>query len=621
MTNYTWIYTNKGLEKLVNCQAGGAAIDFKSLAIGDGNGAYYDILQTQTALKHEVTRIDLLNVEKDSSDPTILNIEAVLPSDNYGYMIREIGLVDAAGDLLAVKLYPLLDKTDPTLGQLTEAYFYEKLVVANTANVTIIVSDTSCETPLEDDAGTIKLNIDETLTIKNNKLSVASVLSATNPISILNNVISLAFDNTLKVLNNKLSVVTEGLIPNLATRFAMNSGNVDASGNADILNAPGSGAVETVWQQPILTSELTLGTGTFSTYCVGVGNNNTSYLMFNNRASVDFNFNSGAYTDVYMYTSDATIFKGATILQGIGAYSMIANGEIFGSTDGGIYTSIGTFTGSTTNPTITFTVTNTTQYHYYRLRVYNSNPSYGGFILRIDLNMVLQAAVSTATACYFKVGGSYSNLALTYADKSTEILTSLATLSGMTTNGAYTILKEKGSSPVAILSSKVTQGKIFPSSPSNGDYHCLTATDLITYKRVSGAWVETQYVPLGTVKVSGNVITAVTTNPYNQNGYNVNMQSFLQSIAANGYCKLPNGLILQWGMFTTSPSGYTNITFPIAFPNALLSITDSIYADFNANLSIDFNMTLKTTTTIPCAAVTPAAAYYVISVCWFAVGY
>lgn len=36
-----------------------------------------------------------------------------------------------------------------------------------------------------------------------------------------------------------------------------------------------------------------------------------------------------------------------------------------------------------------------------------------------------------------------------------------------------------------------------------------------------------------------------------------------QSLLANGYCKLPNGLIFQWGEYTN----ISTVTFPITFPN------------------------------------------------------
>jgi hypothetical protein len=38
------------------------------------------------------------------------------------------------------------------------------------------------------------------------------------------------------------------------------------------------------------------------------------------------------------------------------------------------------------------------------------------------------------------------------------------------------------------------------------------------------------------------------------------------SAAINGYTKLPNGLIIQWGRITTLASSSVTLTFPIAFP-------------------------------------------------------
>ena len=43
---------------------------------------------------------------------------------------------------------------------------------------------------------------------------------------------------------------------------------------------------------------------------------------------------------------------------------------------------------------------------------------------------------------------------------------------------------------------------------------------------------------------------------------------FSKSFTANGYQKLPSGLIIQWGHTTLY-----SVTFPVAFPNAVLSAT------------------------------------------------
>ena len=45
--------------------------------------------------------------------------------------------------------------------------------------------------------------------------------------------------------------------------------------------------------------------------------------------------------------------------------------------------------------------------------------------------------------------------------------------------------------------------------------------------------------------------------------------SFTQSLVANGWCKMPNGLIIQWGNASTNGT----YTFPIVFPSVCLSLT------------------------------------------------
>ncbi len=50
------------------------------------------------------------------------------------------------------------------------------------------------------------------------------------------------------------------------------------------------------------------------------------------------------------------------------------------------------------------------------------------------------------------------------------------------------------------------------------------------------------------------------------------MQGPNQNIASTGYQKLPGGLIIQWGVTSNINSGSSaNVTFPVAFPNTVLS--------------------------------------------------
>lgn len=70
-------------------------------------------------------------------------------------------------------------------------------------------------------------------------------------------------------------------------------------------------------------------------------------------------------------------------------------------------------------------------------------------------------------------------------------------------------------------------------------------------------------VPTWNQNTTGNAAT-VTNGVYTTN--------FTNSLTSNGYQKLPNGLIIQWGTASFS-AGSASITFPITFPNALFSIT------------------------------------------------
>lgn len=57
----------------------------------------------------------------------------------------------------------------------------------------------------------------------------------------------------------------------------------------------------------------------------------------------------------------------------------------------------------------------------------------------------------------------------------------------------------------------------------------------------------------------------------------------------NGYTKLPNGLIIQWGLTGTTSDGGTavTVTFPIAFPTAVVHVSYMKIGDINGTGSGD----------------------------------
>ena len=83
-------------------------------------------------------------------------------------------------------------------------------------------------------------------------------------------------------------------------------------------------------------------------------------------------------------------------------------------------------------------------------------------------------------------------------------------------------------------------------------------------------------VPTATDSQRGAVRQATSAEVANRSNVNAYInpanvgQTFSASLSTNGWCRLPNGLIMQWGVFQYT-SGVLSVNFPEAFPNACLS--------------------------------------------------
>lgn len=578
---FTNILTKIGQQKKAQAEATGVALNITTFKVGDGNGNYYEPNENQTTL---------INVKYSGNfvagtqsqivvNPSNLNevlYKCFIPADVGGFTIRELGLFDDDNDLILICKLPAQDKFALASGLYQPLTFTPKIIYTN-PQTQAVLTPTSQIIPTKSEVATL---IESALS--ENIQNTTYVL----PIKNTDGIISLEIDNSLKVLNNKLSAVEQ------LTKFCMNSGNVDALGIADLLYAPGSGTVKATWIQPTLTSNGIWGVDpvsvrTSSTY----GSYNGYFALDNDNSLVWICNGTTGYLEICILEEIELV--SVTITNNTAGYGNPTAGSIQISNDYSNWDTVNFTAPGTAGSSLTVDLSNISNYKFIRINVSAINAGQNLYIQNVQINALKTVSVSTATACYFKVGGSYPFLTLTYADRSQEILTSLETIQGLTANGTYTILKEKNSSnAVAILSTKVNQGKIFPNSPTEGDYFCCTATDLKTYKYISNVWVETQYITLGTLTVAGGVITSVATNSYNQNRYDMNVNSFLQNLSNNGWTKLPSGLILQWGTIGTYGPSLVNtpqvVTFPITFPNACLCVINTTLSNYGSSTAIAY---------------------------------
>ena len=124
---YTLI-TVVGQAKIANAVALGRTVELSEMAVSDWDG--YPT-QEQTELHNEVYRGALNSIFGDNSNPNWITAEAVIPQEEGGWYVREIGIYDTDGDLFAVARYPSTYKPVLSGGAGKDLYIKTILEVSN----------------------------------------------------------------------------------------------------------------------------------------------------------------------------------------------------------------------------------------------------------------------------------------------------------------------------------------------------------------------------------------------------------------------------------------------------------------------------------------------------------
>ena len=129
------IWTQKGLDKETAFRAGGERKKLTHVAVGDGNGSIPLVSAAQTGLVNEVWRGLANAVMVNPDDPTDLLVDVVIPNNVGGFWIREWGIFDEDGDLVAVGPHDEMHKPLISTGQAAE--FLERFHLPS-ANATFV---------------------------------------------------------------------------------------------------------------------------------------------------------------------------------------------------------------------------------------------------------------------------------------------------------------------------------------------------------------------------------------------------------------------------------------------------------------------------------------------------
>lgn len=140
------IWTAKGLEKLAAAYAGGAPLVLRQIAVGDGGGSVPAPAPSWTGLAAEKWRGNVNAVMVNPDAPTEVVADVVLPFNVGGFFIREWGLFDEAGDMVAVG--PHAETYKPLIAEGTAVEVTERirLPLTNSAAVTLTIASAAMAT-------------------------------------------------------------------------------------------------------------------------------------------------------------------------------------------------------------------------------------------------------------------------------------------------------------------------------------------------------------------------------------------------------------------------------------------------------------------------------------------
>ena len=129
------ILTAVGEAKQANAAALGVPWTFAQMGVGDAKGTDPMPDRLQTKLINERRRAPLNQVKVDPKNASVIIAEQIIPENVGGWWVREIGLYDAAGDLVAIANCAPTFKPLLTQGSGRTQIIRLNLIVSSTSNI------------------------------------------------------------------------------------------------------------------------------------------------------------------------------------------------------------------------------------------------------------------------------------------------------------------------------------------------------------------------------------------------------------------------------------------------------------------------------------------------------
>ncbi|WP_137591399.1 phage tail-collar fiber domain-containing protein, partial [Escherichia coli] len=136
-TKFYTLLTDIGAAKLASAAALGVTLKITHMAVGDGGGVLPTPDSKQTALVNEKRRAALNMLYIDPQNSSQIIAEQVIPENEGGWWIREVGLFDESGALIAVGNCPESYKPQLAEGSGRTQTVRMVLITSSTDNITL----------------------------------------------------------------------------------------------------------------------------------------------------------------------------------------------------------------------------------------------------------------------------------------------------------------------------------------------------------------------------------------------------------------------------------------------------------------------------------------------------
>lgn len=635
---YYALLTTIGAGKLANATALGTTLKITQLALGDGGGNVPTPDASRTQLVNEVRRAPLNRLSIDPANSAQIIAEQVIPEDVGGWWIREMGLYDEAGVLIAYANCAPSYKPQLAEGSGRTQTVRIVLIVSNAASVELKIDPSVVLATRE--------YVDNSIVTALNRLDYKQSVRAATTASItlsglqtLDGVALVAGDRVLvknqaNAADNGLYVVAVG--PWKRTTDA--DENSEVTPGLTVTIESGTAQADSVWQL-VTDGAIVLGITALTFQNITNGLAKLASPVFSGTPTAP----NPAQGD--LSTRLATTSYVRNLVAGQLMKSVAGGADVTLTADEVGYGML-VFTGALT-ASINVIVPNV-----YRQWVVHNRTS-GAFTLTIKtaagngwaVTQGRQRMLVCNTVDVYSPEWDYVNTPLignptaptpVQFDNDTSIATtafvqrSQGNLSGFVTYSASNVWLTAADLGKYIYC--VTNGML------------ITLPDAVAVPAGSRVYIQAAagVASISVNNVNGNLsgtndrvggadfitIAGDTSCEFISSGTNwfATGGSGAGALANNGYQKLPSGLILQWGAVqlpaysSVNQFSRTAFTFSIAFPNAVLSIGDSIATGLApgtfVNLSIEDRS--KTGATIVYAA---GQALPIATVSYIAIGY